>query len=168
MNSIVVTFKHRCTQTFECGIIQKYFKAFYILLKYPIPNSDFLRHSIRKPRYLFHHHSCRLKFQVETFKMEPQQSCQQVISMWVTWAILYIQAPSEASIPQSFPPEVPLLPGGIEAGVELHLVVVVTVRVETLAWPIRGEHCGHVTSLHQSEERTVVTWPASTNQRWAL
>ena len=81
MNSIVVTFKHRCTQTFECGIIQKYFKAFYILLKYPIPNSDFLRHSIRKPRYLFHHHSCRLKFQVETFKMEPQQSCQQVISM---------------------------------------------------------------------------------------
>ena len=70
--------------------------------------------------------------------------------MWVTWAILYIQAPSEASIPQSFPPEVPLLPGGIEAGVELHLVVVVTVRVETLAWPIRGENCGHVTSLHQS------------------
>ena len=53
--------------------------------------------------------------------------------MRFTWAILYIQASSKSPIPQGFPPEVPLLPGNIQAGVELHLVVVVLVRVETLA-----------------------------------
>ena len=49
----------------------------------------------------------------------------------LTRTVLDIQTLAEAAVPQCFPPEIPLLPGGPRAGVELHLVIVVPVRVQT-------------------------------------
>ena len=50
-----------------------------------------------------------------------------------TWAVLDIQAAPQRPVPQRLLPELPALPGVAQAGVQLHLVAVVAVRVQTLA-----------------------------------
>ena len=52
--------------------------------------------------------------------------------MTLTWAVLDVKTFPNAPVPQGLPPQLPLLPVSIEAGVELHLVVVVPVGVQTL------------------------------------